>query len=126
VKFYCRAKKASGRTREAAFELLIELGKQLLAIEDSSVDQVLLGLQSDRELKEEKLLFGEYLCMIIGGLAGNSPHMQSATILALSRLLYEFKRQLKQSTITSILTLILPLFQQSKNREIIKIYYWIY
>jgi len=113
-------KEASGRTREAAFELLIELGKQLLSIEDSSVDQVLLGLQADRELKEEKLLFGEYLCMIIGGLAGNSPHMQSATILALSRLLYEFKRQLKQSTITSILTLILPLFQQSKNREIIK------
>jgi len=33
----------------------------------------------------------EYFTMIAGGLAGASPHMISATITAISRLVFEFK-----------------------------------
>jgi ribosomal RNA-processing protein 12 len=34
---------------------------------------------------------GEYFLMVSAGLAGSSQHMISATITALSRMLYEFK-----------------------------------
>lgn len=33
----------------------------------------------------------EYLTMVAGGLAGSTPHMVSATITAISRLVFEFK-----------------------------------
>jgi hypothetical protein len=33
----------------------------------------------------------EYMTMVSGGLAGSSPHMISATITAISRLVFEFK-----------------------------------
>lgn len=33
----------------------------------------------------------EFMTMIAGGLAGASPHMISATITAISRLIFEFK-----------------------------------
>ena len=35
---------------------------------------------------------GEYVQMIVAGLGGETPHMLSATLLALSRVVYEFKR----------------------------------
>lgn len=35
----------------------------------------------------------EFLTMIAGGLAGASPHMISATVTAISRLVFEFKGQ---------------------------------
>ena len=36
---------------------------------------------------------GEFVTMISAGLAGSSPHMISATITSLSRLVYEFHSQ---------------------------------
>lgn len=33
----------------------------------------------------------EYMTMIAGGLAGASPHMISATVTAISRLVFEFR-----------------------------------
>jgi ribosomal RNA-processing protein 12 len=33
----------------------------------------------------------EYMTMVAGGLAGASPHMISATVTAISRLVFEFK-----------------------------------
>ena len=62
----------------------------------------------------------EYIIMIAGGLTGGSPHMQSACILTLARLLYEFKTTLQQDTLNAILTAILPLMQ-NKSREVIKV-----
>ena len=40
---------------------------------------------------------GEFVTMISAGLAGSSPHMISATITSLSRLVYEFHSQSSSS-----------------------------
>ena len=47
----------------------------------SSADRTLLAVASVEE----------YMTMVAGGLAGASPHMISATVTAISRLVFEFK-----------------------------------
>lgn len=80
----------------------------------------------------------EYMTMVAGGLAGATPHMISATVTAISRLVFEFKGLdmscltctppanllVRADTISSqmqtdILTTLL-LFLSSSNREIVK------
>ena len=56
--------------------------------------------------------------MILGGLVGASPHMMSASVMALARLLYEFVPQL-QGTAPQLLPVVLSLLR-SKSREVIK------
>ena len=41
--------------------------------------------------KLAKATIGEYITMIAAGLAGATPHMISATVTAVSRLVFEFK-----------------------------------
>lgn len=48
----------------------------------------------------------EYITMVAGGLAGASPHMISATITALSRLVFEFKGTFYRHLCVSSLTLV--------------------
>lgn len=45
----------------------------------------------------------EYMTMIAGGLAGASPHMISATVTAISRLVFEFKGTCKTTGISNLL-----------------------
>ena len=56
--------------------------------------------------------------MILGGLVGASPHMISASVMALARLLYEFAPQLQAST-PQLLPVVLTLLR-SKSREVVK------
>lgn len=56
--------------------------------------------------------------MILGGLVGASPHMTSASVMALARLLYEFVGNL-QGTAQQLLPVVLSLLR-SKSREVIK------
>ena len=56
--------------------------------------------------------------MILGGLVGASPHMISASVMGLARLLYEFVPQL-QGSAPQLLPVILSLLR-SKSREVIK------
>ena len=56
--------------------------------------------------------------MILGGLVGASPHMISASVMALARLLYEFAPQL-QASAPQLLPVVLTLLR-SKSREVIK------
>lgn len=56
--------------------------------------------------------------MVLAGLIGATPHMISASIMALARLLYEFSPHL-QIAAPQLLPVILSLFK-SKAREIIK------
>lgn len=43
----------------------------------------------------------EYMTMVAAGLVGSTPHMISATITAISRLLFEFRGMLNTSFIPS-------------------------
>lgn len=56
--------------------------------------------------------------MILGGLVGASPHMVSASVMALARLLYEFSPQLGP-TAPQLLPVVLSLLR-SKSREIVQ------
>ena len=56
--------------------------------------------------------------MILGGLVGASPHMISASVMALARLLYEFAPQLEAAA-PQLLPVVLSLLR-SKSREVIK------
>ena len=81
-------KEANEKAREAAYDLLISMGKKMQgggAIRNSLID----GMDEDRE--DAIASIGEYFLMVSAGLAGSSQHMISATITALSRMLYEFK-----------------------------------
>jgi ribosomal RNA-processing protein 12 len=70
---------------------------------------------------------GEYFLMVSAGLAGSSQHMISATIIALSRLLYEFKGtsntevadldDLSSEVIADLIST-MEVFLTSKSREI--------
>ena len=55
-------------------------------------DQV--GEMDEGVAQEAAASIEEYMTMIAGGLAGASPHMISATVTAISRLVFEFKGEL--------------------------------
>lgn len=66
-------KEVNEDTRTSAFQLLVDLATILSSGTDS------------------KEAVTTYFHMVLAGLAASSPHMLSATILALGRLVYEFK-----------------------------------
>jgi len=57
--------------------------------------------------------------MVAGGLAGATPHMISATVTAISRLVFEFKGSISAKMQNEIFTTLL-VFLTSANREIVK------
>jgi ribosomal RNA-processing protein 12 len=61
----------------------------------------------------------EYMTMIAAGLAGTTPHMISATITAISRLVFEYKDEIP-ADMKSDLVATLLVFLSSNNREIVK------
>nr|XP_010932375.1 RRP12-like protein [Elaeis guineensis] len=94
-------KEANKKTRNRAYDLLVELGH---ACEDE-----------DKGGRKENLQ--QFFNMIAGGLAGETPHMISAAVKGLARLAYEF------SDLIGAAYNLLPstfLLLQRKNREIIK------
>ena len=61
----------------------------------------------------------EYFTMVSAGLAGSTPHMISASITALTRILYHFRDSLKPETLTDLVQT-MDLFLTSRNREIVR------
>lgn len=60
----------------------------------------------------------DFVNAVMGGLVGSSPHMQSAAVLALARLVFEFAGQL-EGVVGRLLPAVLLLFR-SNSREVIK------
>lgn len=132
-------KEPAERSRKIAFEVIVRLAEKMK--EGGIVKRGLIdgeengdgeGMGEDVEASLE-----EYLVMIAAGLAGATPHMVSATIMALSRLIFEFHGiagvsifkfdqaddnytgEIKDETHNEILTTLIH-FLTSTNREIIK------
>lgn len=95
-------KESNKKTRNAAYDLLIEIGH---------------GMQ-DQETGGSRERLMQFFTMIVGCLAGSTPHMVSAAVVALARLLYEFSSELCH-TVPDLLPSALLLLK-SKSREIIK------
>ncbi|RHY29199.1 hypothetical protein DYB32_005347 [Aphanomyces invadans] len=92
-------KEANAKAREAAFEVLLAMAK-LLDNQGNLMD---------------------FIQMVLGGLAARTPHMRSASVLCLSRLVFEFGRteETIQRAMPDLLRTVLMLLHE-KAREVIK------
>jgi ribosomal RNA-processing protein 12 len=103
-------KEANEKTREAAYDLVVALGRKMeeggtikralvAGMEDEMAEDGMFdpstsclgsSLLTDWDASTAEASIEEYFTVVAAGLAGSSPHMISATITALSRLLFEF------------------------------------
>lgn len=119
------SKETSARTRDLAFEVLVDLGRKMVQVQDEKRDANAGASSKDlfgslQNANSDQPMLAEYIYMLAGGLAGSSAHMQSASVLCLARLLYEFKSILGGGAIVqNLLATVLPFFE-SKSRELIK------
>lgn len=94
-------KEVNRKARDTAYDLLTSLGRHLLG-------------QGQGEA-----VMQEYIVMLMAGLAGNTPRMQSASVLALSRMVYELKTDLQEATLQEVLLMVMLLLKE-KSREVVK------
>ncbi|KAG5339406.1 hypothetical protein C0989_004389 [Termitomyces sp. Mn162] len=109
-------KEPSEKARTAAFELVLALGRKMSqggVVKRNLID----GMDEDGD-SDTTASIEEFLTMLAGGLAG-SPHMISATVTSISRLIFEFKDIISAKMHTEIFTTLL-VFLTSSNREIVK------
>lgn len=86
-------KETSEKARMEAFDLVVKMGRRMKAggtVRRAAMD----GMEDGDEVMEDaKASMEEYVTMLAGGLAGATPHMISATVTALSRVVFEFRGQ---------------------------------
>jgi ribosomal RNA-processing protein 12 len=106
------------RTRETAFDLLAAMGQQLASASGIVIDNTKVPhMPADSPTVPASV--EEYLTMISAGLAGTTPHMISASITALSRVVYEFRQSVSSQALGELMDTV-NLFLTSNNREIVK------
>jgi len=101
-------KEPSEKARTAAFEVIVSMGEKMTlggvvkmnlveGMEDEAKDGIssnfFLVLHAHNYLVAANI--EEFMKMVAVGLAGASPHMISATVTAISRLIFEFKGKIK-------------------------------
>lgn len=104
------------KTREAAFGLLVQMGKTMAkggVIEQSKVPGM------DPSSPSVNASLEEYFTMLSAGLAGSTPHMISATVTALSRVVFEFRNDINLAMLQELASTV-ELFLTSNNREVVK------
>lgn len=110
------AKETNEKAREAAYNLLVAMGEKMA--EGGKVVQTKVpNMPADAPTVDASL--EEYFTMVSAGLAASSAHMISATITAVTRILYQFHARLSKETITSLLE-VMDIFLQNPNREIVR------
>jgi ribosomal RNA-processing protein 12 len=109
-------KETNEKARGAAYDLLITMGEKMHGggiIRNSMVKDMPADAPSVPATLEE------YFTMVSAGLAATAPHMVSATITAITRILYEFRTSISEQTVLSLLDL-MDMFLQNSNREIVR------
>ncbi|GIY69271.1 RRP12-like protein [Caerostris darwini] len=94
-------KENSVKARAAAYSLLIVIGHALHKFTPDN----------------PKGCLKEYMTYLLAGLAGN-PHFISATVLAVGRVMYEFKDELDSDIISNLISIMCELVK-AKSREIV-------
>ncbi|KAK8862963.1 ARM repeat-containing protein [Apiospora arundinis] len=106
------------RARTSAFELLVILGEKLEESKGKEIQNSKIpNMPSDAA--SSKASIEEYFTMVSAGLAGSTPHMISATITAITRILYEFRQSLSNEMLGDLVQT-MDLFLTSSNREIVR------
>lgn len=104
------------KTREAAFNLLVQMGNTMK--KGGVIDHAkVAGMDSDAPKVVATL--EEYFTMLSAGLGGTTPHMISATVTALSRVVFEFREDIEMSMLQELASTV-ELFLTSQNREVVK------
>ncbi|KAI8868457.1 NUC173-domain-containing protein [Ramicandelaber brevisporus] len=124
-------KEASEKAREAAYELVVEMGHRMALGGNISLSALGSNTDENDDSDDDMDTSGEgtrqgslteLLVMVSAALAGETPHMQSATILVISRLVFEFRDQLlaEPDTVELVDGLISTILEYiaSNNREI--------
>ncbi|RAR01560.1 90s preribosome component rrp12 [Stemphylium lycopersici] len=110
------AKETNEKAREAAYNLLVAMGEKMA--EGGQVVQAKVpNMPADAPTVEASL--EEYFTMVSAGLAATTPHMISASITAVTRILYQFHDRISKDTITNLCDL-MDIFLQNPNREIVR------
>lgn len=110
------AKEVNEKAREAAYELLVSMGEKMAA-GGTVVQSKVPNMPADAPDAEASL--EEYFTMVSAGLAGTTPHMISASITAVTRILYEFHQRISKETVQNLVE-VMDMFLQNPNREIVR------
>ncbi|KAL8710699.1 MAG: hypothetical protein Q9220_004717 [cf. Caloplaca sp. 1 TL-2023] len=109
-------KEVNEKARSAAFDLLVLMARKM--IEGGTIDQSKIP-HMDAQAPTTQASLEEFFTMVSAGLVGSTPHMVSASITALTRVLYEFHGELPLNVIEDLVST-LTLFLTSNNREIVR------
>ncbi|OAL50282.1 ribosomal RNA-processing protein 12 [Pyrenochaeta sp. DS3sAY3a] len=109
------AKETNEKARESAYSLLVAMGEKM-AKGGQVVQTNVPGMPNDAPTVEASL--EEYFTMVSAGLAASTPHMISASVTAVTRILYQFQDRVSKDTITNLCDL-MDIFLQNSNREIV-------
>ena len=110
------AKEVNEKARTAAFDLLVLMATKMSA--GGSIAQSKIP-HMDSSAPDVAASLEEYFTMVSAGLVGSTPHMVSASVTALTRILYDFHVNLSQATVEDMLETI-SLFLTSASREIVR------
>ncbi|XP_044723916.1 uncharacterized protein HRG_01812 [Hirsutella rhossiliensis] len=111
-------KENNERARETAYELLVQMGHRMALADGALIDNSKVP-HMPNDAAPGRASIEEYFTMVSAGLAGSTPHMISASITAISRLLFEFRSGLSEQTMSDLVQT-MDLFLTSNNREIVK------
>ena len=110
-----RTKETSERAREAAFNLVIQLGDKM---KDGGIINN-ARISGDASAPTVEASLDEYFTILSTGLAGTTPHMISASVTAISRALFSFWSFIPQASINNLIET-MDIFLQSPTREVVR------
>ncbi|KAL4910159.1 hypothetical protein BDW74DRAFT_48930 [Aspergillus multicolor] len=115
-------KESNEKARTASFDMLIHLAKRTIDPElnppGTTIRNSLVPHMPDNA-PDAPATLEEFFTMVSAGLAGSSPHMVAASVTALSRLFFDYHKEL-QSSMRLDLVQTVELFLTSNNREIVR------
>lgn len=114
-------KDSNERARTAGFDLLIAVTNKISdpANPSGTVIRNSLVAHMPDDSPDAPATLEEVFTMVSAGLAGVAPHMVAASVIALSRLLWEYHAKLGDQTKEELVDTV-TMFLQSNNREIVR------
>lgn len=109
-------KDANEKSRQQAFNVLLDMGKAMAkggVIQNSKIPGF------DTSTPDSQATLGEYFTMVSAGLAGGNQHMVSATITAISCIVYEFRETVDPELLVELASTV-NLFLTSNSKEIVR------
>jgi len=110
------AKEVNEKARTAAFDILVAMGEKM---REGGVVVNCKVAHMPNNAPNVPATLEEYFTMVSAGLAGSAPHMVSASITALTRIMWQFKDDVDRNMLSELVAT-LDLFLTSKNREIVR------